>query len=160
MNEPPTAYAAQPSKPDRPAAQTAGMTTIFGRPGIDWTVVLRRQPAHIIAGQAESGHTNMFEIICCDCGDDPGLDYREVSQELQRTRGPYQLAPGVAAYEQHLKRHPNRQATHRSVRSARDRTAGDRPVHPPGGTGRPDRSLACGTAIQQPREMRHGKRHH
>jgi hypothetical protein len=40
--------------------------------------------------------------ICCDCGDDPHLDYREVSPELQRVRGPYPIAEGIAAYKRHL----------------------------------------------------------
>ena len=87
------------------------MTTTFGRPGLDWTVVLRRQPTRMVAGQAEGGYTNMFEIICCDCGDNPDLDYRDVSPGLQRIRGPYPLTAGVAAYEQHLKRHANRQGS-------------------------------------------------
>ena len=82
--------------------------TIFGRPGLDWTVVLRRQPARLAAGEPEGGYTDTFEIICCDCGDDPDLDYREVSPEIRRIRGPYPVATGVAAYEQHLKRHPSR----------------------------------------------------
>jgi hypothetical protein len=110
--EPGAAYAAQRSQPGRAAVRGAGLTTVFGRPGLDWTVVLRRQPARIVTGQVEGGYTSMFEIICRDCGDDPGLDYREVSPGLQRTRGPYPIAVGVAAYEQHLKRHPNRQAAH------------------------------------------------
>jgi hypothetical protein len=54
----------------------------------------------------EGGYTDMFEIICCDCGDHPGLDYREVSPELQRIRGPYPIAAGVAAYVKHVKQHP------------------------------------------------------
>ena len=84
--------------------------------GPGWTVVLRRQPARIVAGKAEGGYTNVFEIICCDCGDDPGLDYYEVSAELQRIRGPYPIADGIAAYEQHVRQHPNRQSVHRSGR--------------------------------------------
>ena len=86
------------------------MTTAFGRPGLDWTVVLRRQPARIVAGKAEGGYTNVFEIICCDCGDDPDLDYSEVSPRLQRIRGPHPIAVGVAAYERHvgLHRQPGR----------------------------------------------------
>lgn len=84
--------------------------TIFGRPGLDWTVVLRRPPAGLVAGEPEGGYTAMFELICCDCGDDPDLDYREVSSEIRRNRGPYPIVTGVAAYEQHLKRHPNRRA--------------------------------------------------
>jgi hypothetical protein len=69
------------------------------RPAPDWTVVLRRQPASIVASRPEGGYTNVFEIICCDCGDQPDLDYREVSPQLQQIRGPYPLAAGVAAYE-------------------------------------------------------------
>jgi hypothetical protein len=75
------------------------------RPAHDWTAVLRRRPARIVAGRPEGGYTNVFEIICCDCGDQPDLDYREVSPDLQRTRGPYPIAAGVAAYEKHLRLH-------------------------------------------------------
>ena len=75
-------------------------------PGDGWTVVLRRQPSRIVAGRAEAGYTDAFEIICCDCGDHPGQDYSEVSAELQRIRGPYPIADGVAAYHNHLRRHP------------------------------------------------------
>jgi hypothetical protein len=78
-----------------------------GPPGPGWTVVLRRQPVRIVAGQAEGGYTDEFEIICCDCGDDPGLDYREVSPALQRIRGPYPIASGITAYVLHARRHPN-----------------------------------------------------
>jgi hypothetical protein len=58
-----------------------------GQPRPDWTVVLRRRPARIVEGRPEGGYTDEFEIICCDCGDDPDLDYREVSPALQRIRG-------------------------------------------------------------------------
>jgi hypothetical protein len=58
-----------------------------------------------VEGQPEGGYTDMYEIVCCDCGDDPGLDYREVSPRLQLVRGPCPIAAGVAAYEQHLKLH-------------------------------------------------------
>jgi len=68
-------------------------------------VVLRRQPACIVAGRPVGGYTNVFEIICCDCGDRPDLDHREVSPELQRIRGQYPIAEGVAAYENHLELH-------------------------------------------------------
>ena len=75
------------------------------QPRHGWTTVLRRQPARIVEGQPQGGYTNAFENICCDCGDDPGLDYREVSPRLQLVRGPYPIGAGVAAYEQHLKLH-------------------------------------------------------
>ena len=78
-----------------------------GPPGPGWTVVLRRQPVRIVEGRAEGGYTDEFEIICCDCGDDPGLDYREVSPALQRIRGPYPIASGITAYVQHARRHPS-----------------------------------------------------
>jgi hypothetical protein len=63
---------------------------------------LRRQPIRIVEGSSESGYTSVFEVICCDCGDDPSLDYSEVSARLQRLRGPYTLRESLAAYEAHL----------------------------------------------------------
>ena len=79
------------------------------KPSQDRTVVLRRRPARISAGQPACGYTDAFEIICCDCGDHPGLDYREVSAELRRIRGPYTMAAGVAAYVRHAEQHPTDQ---------------------------------------------------
>src|SRR5215831_6888526 len=76
--------------------------------GLGWTVVLRRQPARIVAGQPEGGYSSMFEIVCCYCGDHPDLDYRDVSRKLQRIRGPYPVAAGVAAYGKHLSLHAGR----------------------------------------------------
>ena len=70
-----------------------------------WTLVLRRQPARIVDSRPEGGYTDDFELICCDCGDDPDLDYREVSPRLQLVRGPYPIAAGIAAYEQHRRLH-------------------------------------------------------
>jgi hypothetical protein len=80
--------------------------TARDQPRPDWTVVLRRRPVRITKGQPQGGYTEEFEIVCCDCGDDPGLDYREVSPELQRIRGPYPIAAGVTAYVRHVRRHP------------------------------------------------------
>ena len=77
-----------------------------GQPGHGWTVVLRRRPVRIVGGRLEGGYTDEFEIICCDCGDDPDLDYREISPELQRVRGPYPIAEGITAYVKHARRHP------------------------------------------------------
>jgi hypothetical protein len=71
-------------------------------PRVDgWTVVLRRQPPRIVKGWAQGADTYAFELICCECGDDPDLDYCEVPPELQRVRGPYPITDGIAAYEQH-----------------------------------------------------------
>jgi hypothetical protein len=79
------------------------------QPGDGWTAVLRRQPARIMDGRPEGGYTDAFEIICCDCGDDPARDYCEVAPELQRVRGPYTIRRGVAGYEAHLRlHHPGR----------------------------------------------------
>ena len=58
-------------------------------PTLGWTVVLRRQPVHLMEGRPEGGYTDDYELVCCDCGDDPDLDYRDVSPRLQRIRGPY-----------------------------------------------------------------------
>jgi hypothetical protein len=65
---------------------------------------LRRQPVHIVENRVEGGYTSVFEVICRDCGDDPFLDYSEVSPRLQRLRGPYTLRAGLAAYRAHLVR--------------------------------------------------------
>ena len=72
------------------------------RHGAGWTVVLPRQPARIAKGRPEGGYTAPYEIVRCDCGDHPDLDYREVSPELQRIRGPCPIAAGVAVYAKHL----------------------------------------------------------
>ena len=85
---------------------------IHGQPGRMWTVVLRRQPVHIVHGHPEGGYTDAFELVCSDCGDDPDLDYRESSPEFQQIRGPYPIAAGVAAYEEHVRVHHSRRAIH------------------------------------------------
>jgi hypothetical protein len=72
------------------------------QPGHGWTVVLRRQPVRIVAGRPEGGYNDAFEIVCCDCGDDPDLDYSEVPLELRQVRGPYSVADGIAAYLAHV----------------------------------------------------------
>jgi hypothetical protein len=81
-----------------------------------WTVVLRRRPARIINSRAQGGYTDAFEIICCDCGDDPDLDYSEVSPKLQLVRGPHPIADGIAAYRAHLRLHPQTEAAYRRSR--------------------------------------------
>ena len=77
---------------------------IRDEPGNGWTVVLRRQPARIVEGRPEGGYTDLYEIVCCDCGDHPGLDYSEASPELRRIRGPYPIADGISAYVEHVRR--------------------------------------------------------
>ena len=53
----------------------------YDQPTLGWTVVLRRQPVRIVEGQPEGGYTDAYELICCECGDHPDLDYREISAE-------------------------------------------------------------------------------
>ena len=79
---------------------------IDDEPALGWTLVLRRQPVHLVAGRPEGGYTDAYELICRDCGDDPELDYRDISADLQRIRGPYLLAAGIEAHRQHdMRRH-------------------------------------------------------
>jgi hypothetical protein len=63
---------------------------------------LRRQPVRIVEGRIEGGYSSAFEVVCCNCGDNPYLDYSEVSARLQRLRGPYTLREGLTAYKAHL----------------------------------------------------------
>jgi hypothetical protein len=92
---------------DQPTSHYAVATTCR-QPGHSWTVVLRGRPALIGEGRQEGCRT-MFELICYDCGDDPGLDYCEVSPEFQRMRGPYLIAEGITAYREHVGLHHRRQ---------------------------------------------------
>jgi hypothetical protein len=68
-----------------------------GQPGHGATSVFRRQPARIVDGRMERGCTGAFELICCQCGDHPYLDYSQISPRLQQIRGPYTMAAGIAA---------------------------------------------------------------
>jgi hypothetical protein len=86
---------------------------------LGWTVVLRRQPYRIVGGRPEGSYTDAFEIICCDCGDHPELDYRDVLPRLQRIRGPYLIVAGVAAYEEHVRLHPAAAPGHRAMEGRR-----------------------------------------
>ena len=90
----------------RPApAQTTAGTQADDEPSLGWTLVLRRQPTRIVDGQPRGGYSDEFELICCDCGDDPDLDYHHVPAGLQQIRGPYSIAAGIAAYEKHVRYH-------------------------------------------------------
>jgi hypothetical protein len=83
---------ADDARPPAPVGQHGGTGRSF----------LRRQPVRIVEGRREGGYTSAFEVICYDCGDNPYLDYCEVSPRLQRIRGPYTMRDGLAAYEEHL----------------------------------------------------------
>ena len=80
-------------------------TTVRGQPCQFWTVALRRQPVRIVGGEPEGGYTDAYELICCDCGDNPDLDYLDVAPEVQQVRGPYPLPAGVTAYVRHVQRY-------------------------------------------------------
>jgi len=62
-----------------------------GQPGHGRTASLRRQPVRIVEGRMKGGYTDVFELICGECGDHPYLDYREIPPRLQLIRGPYPL---------------------------------------------------------------------
>ena len=74
---------------------------LAGQPGHGRTASLRRQSVWM-ADERKAHYTGAYEVICCDCGDHPYLDYSEIPPRLQRIRGPYTLEAGVAAYAEHL----------------------------------------------------------
>jgi hypothetical protein len=94
-----------PRRPQPAPSQTTAGTPADSQPSLGWTLVLRRQPARIVDGQPQGGYSDAFELICCDCGDDPDLDYHHVPAGLQQIRGPYSIAAGIAAYEKHVRHH-------------------------------------------------------
>jgi hypothetical protein len=94
-------------RPPTPAQTTQAGAQADRQAALGWTLVLRRQPARIGGGEPQ-GYTDLFELICCDCGDDPDLDYHHVSPRIQQIRGPYPVAAGIAVYEQHARRHQGR----------------------------------------------------
>ena len=53
-------------------------------------------------GRFEGGYTDVFELICPGCGDNPYLDYSEIPPRLQWLRGPRTLEAALAAYDKHL----------------------------------------------------------
>jgi hypothetical protein len=87
-------------------AGVEGAGALTGRPtGPGWTLVLRRRPIRIVDGEPQGGYNELYELICCYCGDDPDLDYRRVSARLRRIRGPYRIAAGITAYAKHATYH-------------------------------------------------------
>jgi hypothetical protein len=73
-----------------------------GQPGHGLGAVLRRQPSPAAREHGDGGHAAVFEIICSDCGDDPGLGYFEVSPRLQAIRGPRPAEAALAEFNKHL----------------------------------------------------------
>ena len=107
----------------------------YDQPTRGWTVVLRRQPVRIVKGQPEGGYTDAYELICCECGDHPDLDYREISAELRRIRGPYAFAVGIAAYGEHVRlRHKEVQPVREAGLTNRRKGSTYVPANPVGGT--------------------------
>jgi hypothetical protein len=87
----------------RAVAELTGMPTgLADHNGSTARAVLRRRPVRIVESRVEGGYTSVFEVVCGDCGDNPHLDYSEISPRLQRLRGPYPLHEGFTAYEAHL----------------------------------------------------------
>jgi hypothetical protein len=80
----------------------ADAVPLAGQPGHGSAACLRIQPARSVDGCIHGGRTGVYELICPDCGDDPGLDYSEVAPRLQWLRGPRSIAGGLAAYHKHL----------------------------------------------------------
>jgi hypothetical protein len=107
-NRAPATSSSHDPRDPRPKVLDAGVITppLAGERGHGCTAVLRSQPILTGDGQPEPGYTGAFELICYECGDNPYLYYSEVSLRLQQIRGPYTLAAGVAAYEQHLGLNP------------------------------------------------------
>jgi hypothetical protein len=73
-----------------------------GQPGHGSGAVLRRRPVRIVDCRFEGGYTDVYEIVCPDCGDRRDLDYSEVSWRLQWLRGPHSLEAGLGAFHLHL----------------------------------------------------------
>jgi hypothetical protein len=73
---------------------------LAGQPG-HGKATLRRQLVWM-ADDRKARYTGAYEVICCDCGDHPYLDYSKIPPRLQRIRGPYTLEAGVAAHAEHL----------------------------------------------------------
>ena len=67
---------------------------------------MRRQPVRIVDGCFEGGYTDVFELVCPSCGDNPYLDYPEVPPRLQWLRGPRELEAALAAYHKHIGQSP------------------------------------------------------
>lgn len=76
---------------------------VASQPGHGMAASIPRQPARITGGRKEGGFRDVFEVVCCDCGDHPYWDYSEIWLSLQRIRGPYTaMAAALAAYDQYL----------------------------------------------------------
>jgi hypothetical protein len=97
-----TAESSVPRRARNPRSGTDTAIPLAGKPGHGAAASLRRRPVRIVNDLAEGGYTDLFEVICPDCGDDPGLDYSEVATRLQWLRWPRPLEAGLAVYVEHI----------------------------------------------------------
>ena len=105
----------------------------YDQPTLGWTVVLRRQPVRIVKGQPVGGYTDAYELVCCECGDHPDLDYREIPAELRRIRGPYTFAVGIGAYGEHVRLRHSPQSVREAGYTRRRKGFAHAPANPGGG---------------------------
>jgi hypothetical protein len=121
-------------RPWRPRfTQKEAAVPTYDQPTLGWTVVLRRQPVRIVKGQPEGGYTDAYELVCCECGDHPDLDYREIPAELRRIRGPYTFAVGIGAYGEHVRLQHSPQSVREAGYTRRRRGSAHAPANPGGG---------------------------
>ena len=92
----------RPGPRPRTGSDVAGPVSLSGQPGHGTAAFMRNQPACIANGRIYGGYNDVYELICPDCGDDPGLDYLEAAPQLQWLRGPRTLIGALAAYHKHL----------------------------------------------------------
>jgi len=105
-----TSAGTAPRTPERPPNERRPLSMTDPEHEPNWSVTLRRQPASLSTGHPEDD-TSTFEVICRECGDDPDLDYRDVSSELRQIRGPYPLTAGIAAFLKHDEYHDRAEET-------------------------------------------------
>ena len=55
----------------------------------------------MVDGQVEGGYNDVFEVICPSCGDNPDLNYAEISPQLQWLRGPHTLELALSVFHKH-----------------------------------------------------------
>ena len=95
-----TGSAGHPAGGPRVACRT-GIPGV-GELGHGFGAILGGTAGPIADGRAEGSHAAEFELIWFDCGDNPGLDYSQVSPGLQRIRGPRTMETAWTADKIHL----------------------------------------------------------
>ena len=106
----------------------------YDQPTLGWTVVLRRQPVRIVKVSLKAATPMHMSFVCCECGDHPDLDYREISAELRRIRGPYMFAVGIAAYGEHVRLRHRPQSVREAGHTRQRKGSTHAPANPGGGT--------------------------